>query len=1015
VSRVTSFVLRLSSFVACILPALLPLLTNQFTCGYDNSFHLWRAVQLEHLLRQGVLYPRWAADMARGFGYPLFEFAAPLSSYLVVGLKTVGLGWAQALNGAFVLGILASALCMYLLVRDWWGQAAGLVAAVAYTLAPYHAYDVFNRGGLAEASAWCWPPLILWALSRGARSGFVVTALGTAALVLTHNGFALIFMPLLLAYALLQGRLHGRRALRLALAGLGLGLGLCAFFWLPALGELGYVHSDRLTDVWVFQYQHNFLPLEHLFAPPRVTDPSLLNDWPPRGLGLVPALIALLPLLGWRWLDRASRWRVGLFFASLALFCLMALPVSRPLWDHLPLLPYVQFPWRFMGPAALCAAILAGAVIHALRPGTHNDALAGSADPAAERDLAACPACPERRQREPVEGIPWEQNTKPRRAALVSAVLVSLLFIANQGWFFPDHCSPPDNPTIAGMLGWELATDTLGTTAGGEYLPRWVKSVPGKTEGAPSLTAAYAAGEPITRLPAADLPDGAQILQADYRPLDATIELQTPVPFQANYLAFYYPGWQVQVDGQSVPITPSALYGLITFNVPAGQHTLHLHFGRTPLRTAALLLSLASLITILITLALRRPLVRLAHDAVAKFPNSQIPKFPTPLLAYFPIFLLAYFLIAQEHTPLRRARLVDGQLRGVDQSYNIDFGGRWLLLGHDRLPEQVDDTLQVRLYWRALDAQGRDYAASLALVDEQGQRWTQIGMRSPRWHREPPPVYAWPADRYAQTAYLADLLPGAPPGEYRLILTAFDKNAPQTPLTAHAPDGSALGPSLELGTVRLERPSQAPNPDDVPMQTRLGANLGPLTLAGFNLDRAEAAPGDPALITLFWSVTEDTPDLRARLALADEDEAEAMAWELPPVRDDWPTTLWEAGDFWRGQHLLRLPASLESGDYVWQLSLDAEGVIAETVDLGQLRINAPERLWQAPPIQLPLDAELGQQATLLGANLTPPPPHTPSPPHPLAHSPLVPHRHPGLAGPCRDGYQLPRLFALAQT
>ncbi len=97
-------------------------------------------------------------------------------------------------------------------------------------------------------------------------------------------------------------------------------------------------------------------------------------------------------------------------------------------------------------------------------------------------------------------------------------------------------------------------------------------------------------------------------------------------------------------------------------------------------------------------------------------------------------------------------------------------------------------------------------------------------------------------------------------------------------------------------------------------------------------------------------------------------------WELPPVRDDWPTTLWEAGDLWRGQHSLRLPASLESGDYVWRVSLyelDAKQVVGETVDLGRLRVDAPERLWQAPPMQLPLDVELGQQAALLGVNLDP--------------------------------------------
>ena len=252
--------------------------------------------------------------------------------------------------------------------------------------------------------------------------------------------------------------------------------------------------------------------------------------------------------------------------------------------------------------------------------------------------------------------------------------------------------------------------------------------------------------------------------------------------------------------------------------------------------------------------------------------------------------------------------------------------------------------------------------------------------RSPRWHRQPAPVYTWPADSYGLTAYLADLLPGTPPGDYRLILTAFDKADPQTPLTAHAPDGVALGPSLDLGAIRVARPSRAPDPDDVPMQRRLDASMGPLTLVGVNLDRERAAPGDPALVTLFWRMTNggEQSDLWGRLALIGKEGAEAMAWDVPPVRADWPTTQWQPGDLWRGQHLLRLPVGLESGDYSWQLRLyepARQRVYEERVDLGQLHINAPQRLWQAPPLQLPLDADLGQplarEVTLLGVNLEP--------------------------------------------
>ncbi|MCP4357159.1 MAG: hypothetical protein GY796_03960, partial [Chloroflexi bacterium] len=43
-----------------------------------------------------------------------------------------------------------------------------------------------------------------------------------------------------------------------------------------------------------------------------------------------------------------------------------------------------------------------------------------------------------------------------------------------------------------------------------------------------------------------------------------------------------------QLDDQTVAITPEAETGLILVDIPAGQHTLTIHFGETPLRAIAL-------------------------------------------------------------------------------------------------------------------------------------------------------------------------------------------------------------------------------------------------------------------------------------------------------------------------------------------------------------------------------------------------------------------------------------------
>jgi hypothetical protein len=946
------------TIVLLVIPALYPLLDDWFTCGYDNSFHLWRAVEVYSLLKQGVLYPRWAADMAHGYGLPLFNFMPPLSAFVPALLHVGSIPWAQAINLTFALGLLLSGLTMFLFVRDYFGTSAGLVSAVAYVYAPFQAYDVFNRGSLSQAFAWWLAPLLLWSLGRwhSRRGGgvmLIVAAGSMAALVLTHNVFAFLFGPLLVGLLLLPPSTSDPAEKWPTWAGIGrgalpilLGLGLAAFFWLPGLLERDWVQTQRLLGVWVFDYRNNFIGLGDLLALPRTTDPALVNDWPPRALGLVPLLVALLPLLGWRRFSRSQRWLIILMLTGTVVFGLMSLPVSRLLWDNLPLLPYVQFPWRFLGPAAFCAAVLAGVTVPAL-------------------------------------------GNTPRSQTIISVILIATLFVADAGWFFPDHCPPPGNATLAGMIQWEQATDTLGTTAGGEYLPVWVKRLPGRSQ----ISADYVNGGAIQRLDSEVLPPGAEIIRADYGPLGAEIEIDSPEPFQARYLAFYYPGWQASVDEQAVKVTPSEPQGLITFDVPAGRHVIRVRFGSTPLRTGATILSTLSLIALPLLAVFTISKTRTGTSAATRSTSLPSTRLPITLLSLFLLLgfalVAARFLIAEGHTPLRQTRLADedGQLQSVDQPYVVDFGHRWTLLGLDQLPQQIagDEPLEAVLYWRAEDAQGRDYAASIALVDGTGKQWTAIGMRSPRWHRTPPPVHAWPDGSYAMTAYLADLLPGTPPGDYRAVLTSFDKKTPQVPLTAYHPDGAALGPALDLGGVRVGRPSKPIGPTDVSTGTRFDSPLGPLVLVGADLDRQEAAPGDPAMVTLFWHIPEaeqtapagDTlPDLSARLALLDTTGAEAMAWDLPPVRADWPTTLWQPGDLWRGQHVLRLPGALQSGDYTWQLQLtdpqQPQSPLPDaTVVLGALRINAPERNWQAPPLQLPLDADLGGQVTLLGANLKP--------------------------------------------
>jgi uncharacterized membrane protein len=134
----------------------------------DTELHIYRAAELGHTLRAVVFYPRWAPDFYFGYGYPIFNYYAPLTYYLanlfdlLPGVDIVG-----GVSAVFVLGLLLASLGSYLLGRELFGPAAGVLAAASFTFAPYVVYiDPHARGDLAEHFAVCLLPLAFYAFRR---------------------------------------------------------------------------------------------------------------------------------------------------------------------------------------------------------------------------------------------------------------------------------------------------------------------------------------------------------------------------------------------------------------------------------------------------------------------------------------------------------------------------------------------------------------------------------------------------------------------------------------------------------------------------------------------------------------------------------------------------------------------------------------------------------------------------------------------------------------------------------
>ncbi len=575
--------------------------------GGDSPFLIQRTLDMAEALRHGHVPPRWMAHAAYDLGYPFFNHYAALPFYLSGGLTALGLNPLAAIQATQTLGFLLAAVGMALWAQRLYpSRAAVLLAVAAYTFAPFHMVNVYVRGdSLSEFYAFVWYPLLLWALDRVAErpSGGRIAAASLlyGALILTHNVSAMIFSPFALLYALLsittetqrpQSKPLGndkdegkrqKKPLRLCvfaslrskklylLLPFVFGILLTAWFWLPAVLETGFGQMGAEFTAGYFHYSNHFRGW-NLVQPRLLFDYSVagaVSDAGPFAMGATQAFLALggclalllsptppsiPPLRGEATSSisppsggtKGGRKQTLYLLSGLALATVMLTPLSKPLWDHLPLLALTQFPWRFLSVQALFTAALTGALAPLQNPKSKIQNL-----------------------------IPLFSIGLLTLAALLNLRLDRLrISAADLTW---------DN-----LLLYEAFTGNIGTTIRYEYLP---------AEVIPRLYISEAVVDGALDAQRLRRLDGGLVTESHLRERapqrqvwDVTLDAPGAVVFPLNR----WPGWNARVDGVATPAFAAPGSGRLAVELPAGTHTVELRLGLTPLRALGLALSAVS-------------------------------------------------------------------------------------------------------------------------------------------------------------------------------------------------------------------------------------------------------------------------------------------------------------------------------------------------------------------------------------------------------------------------------------
>lgn len=473
-----------------------------------------------------------------------------------------------------------------------------------------------------------------------------------AAVVLTHNLTALLAAVVAAVWVVYLFAVRpARRALaRATLAGL-VALGLTTFFWLPAIGEGRVVQLEELLISGGLDYRGWFIepngrsPRQqseynratrsglvdvNLHYPHQLVAPPMIS-WSQAGLGVLAittGVASALAALGRRGRSAGVRTAAsgagqrlrehriaeeaaagaesspaapsGSTLASPvpgAVIPLVAVAVgcwyltfaqSAWVWERIPGLPLLQFPWRLLGPLGICLAV-AGA-----------GALAGA--------LGV------------LEGR-W--GVRGHRIGLGLVVAVTAVSLFNHLGDREFQLKPePDRDVNGRSVHADEYKDLqgVGTTSNREFLPREV------------YIATYTIGNPRGRnvyerlYPEPEwqgglfFPLGGDLRILGWRATPLRIGFRVansaPHPVAVGVRQLRFPGWRAWIDGRAAPIgvvpyvpEQQASLGFMVVDVPPGEHSVSVVFGPSRLRFLALSITLVTWLVasgVLVSLLARR-------------------------------------------------------------------------------------------------------------------------------------------------------------------------------------------------------------------------------------------------------------------------------------------------------------------------------------------------------------------------------------------------------------------------
>jgi len=567
--------LQLLAVMVLALVALLPQLRGGISCGHDFDFHLVSWMDARAAWSEGAIYPHWAPSPNFGAGEPRFVFYPPLTWMLGAALGSV-LPWSAVPIAMLWILLAGTGLGVRAIARELLPARAATLAGAVAIFSGYVLFTAYERSAFGELAGGALIPLLLLFLLRELhpQANFRRRLLDSSLfwLTLTFAACWLVNLPLgvmagylLIAVAVVLAALR-REWLPLLRATLSaaLGLALVSFYLLPAVVAQRWVDVSGAIDDPGLRVENSWLLARHS-SPLLAEHDAELHKVSLVGLAMLAVTLLALLLFTLRRRTLAEgirphrhRW-LALGLIPLAVLA-MQLPLSLALWQVLPKLRFLQFPWRLLLMVEAPMALLVAAAIWGLRR--------------------------------------WA-----RRVALLLVALgcAASLLIASRSYY--QACYPED--TVAGVLA--SYHSRAGFEGFDEYAPHGADNTLVAT-GLPDGCLTAQADESLGIVDIADAnPDwwpeqntcAAQLHWTSGTTEHRQMHFSAAAPTNLILRLRRYPAWRIQVNGKAATESAHREDGLIAIAIPAGAVEVTVDWQSSPAEWAGRGISLLALLVLL--------------------------------------------------------------------------------------------------------------------------------------------------------------------------------------------------------------------------------------------------------------------------------------------------------------------------------------------------------------------------------------------------------------------------------